>query len=302
MKYVFGLAGIAAALLFAGGASAQLPTDFSQTVITTTPLRGNTYMLMGEGGNITVAVGSDSILVVDSQFAPLYERIKAAITAISDLPVRYLVNTHHHGDHIGGNALFAADGATIVSQANMRTLLETGTVNGLTGNVTPPAAAEALPAETFDDMLTLRFGGRDAELGHPVGAHTSGDSFVRFRDADVLATGDIVTFGRYPNIDFANGGNINQMIEATDAYIAMVDDDTIIVPGHGALGNKESLIDYRAMLATSRDRVAALIAEGKTVDEIIAARPNADYDTAMNVDETRIGNWIRVVYYSLAPR
>jgi len=301
MKFQFGVALLGAAFLCATNAAAQLPTDFSQTVITTTDLRGGTYMLQGEGGNIVVAVGSDSILVVDSQFAPLYERIKAAISEISPLPVRYLVNTHHHGDHVGGNALFAADGATIVSQAMMRDLMADGTVNGLSGNFTPAAEPAALPTETYEEMHVLEFGGRTAELGHPPGAHTSGDTYVRFPDADVLVTGDIVTFGRYPNIDFANGGHINEMIRATEAYTAMADEDTIIVPGHGPVGNRDTLMAYRDMLVISRDRVLAMMAEGMTIDAMIAARPNNDYDLAMNVDETRIGNWIRVIHYSFAP-
>jgi glyoxylase-like metal-dependent hydrolase (beta-lactamase superfamily II) len=150
-------------------------------------------------------------------------------------------------------------------------------------------------------MHVLAFGGRTAELGHPYGAHTSGDTYVHFPDADVLVTGDIVTFGRYPNIDFANGGHINEMIRATEDYIAMADEDTIIVPGHGPVGNWDTLIAYRDMLVTSRERVMELMAEGMTVDEMIAARPNRDYDEAMNVDETRIGNWIRVIRYSFDP-
>jgi len=287
--------------LIGSAAQAQLPTDFSETVITTTPLRDDIYMLQGEGGNIVVAVADDGILVIDSQFEPLYGRIKAAIGEISSLPVRYLVNTHHHGDHTGGNAHFAEDGAIIVSHSNMRDLLALGSPNALRGTRNPPSPAVAVPTLTFDHAMTFQFGGLHAELGHPVDAHTNADTYVSFPEANILATGDIVTYGRYPNIDFALGGHIDRMISATEDFIAMVDDDTIIIPGHGPAGGKQGLIEYRDMLATSRDRVKAMMDQGHSLDQIIAARPNADYDQAMNVDERRIENWIRVIYYSYRP-
>jgi glyoxylase-like metal-dependent hydrolase (beta-lactamase superfamily II) len=287
--------------IFSPTASAQLPVDFSQTIVTTTELRDDIYMLQGEGGNIVVAVARDGLVVVDSQFAPLYDRIKTAIGEISSLPVRYLVNTHHHGDHTGGNAHFAEDGAIIVSHENMRDLLALGSPNALRGTQNPPAAPAAVPTLTYANRMTIELEGLRAELGHPGDAHTNGDTFITFPEANILVTGDIVTFGRYPNIDFALGGHIDRMISATDAFIAMVDDNTIVVPGHGAIGDKQSLIDYRQILSTSRDRVQAMMEQGHALDEIIAAQPNADYDQAMNVEQRRIDNWIRVIYYSYRP-
>ncbi len=183
----------------------------------------------------------------------------------------------------------------------MRDLLALGTVNGLTGVRTPPAEDAAIPTLTYTDRLTLELEGRTAQLGHPPDSHTNADSYIYFPDADVLVTGDIVTFGRYPNIDFTIGGHIDGMIEVTDLYIGMIGDDTKVVPGHGPVGDIETLREYRRMLATSRDRVRAAMAEGKSEDEIIAARPNADYDTAMNVEERRIANWVRVIYRSSEP-
>ena len=290
-----------AAAMFSTGAAAQLPTEFDHVVITTTELRGDLYMLQGEGGNMVVAVGDDGLLVIDTMFEPLYGRIKAAIEEISDLPVRYLVNTHHHRDHIEGNARFAADGAEIVSHEDMVPLVAEGSVSGLTGARVPPAPEAAIPTLTFSDALTLELQGLVAEVAHPGVSHTNADAYVYFPESDVLVTGDIVTFGRYPNIDFVYGGHIDLMIEATDAFIAMADEDTVIVPGHGPVGDRETLVEYREMLATSRDRVKALMDEGRSLDEIIAARPNADYDQAMNVEERRIENWIRVIYYSYQP-
>jgi glyoxylase-like metal-dependent hydrolase (beta-lactamase superfamily II) len=300
-RKLFGVAFVCFALTFSTTTYAQLPVDFSQTVITTTPVRDNIYMLQGEGGNIVVAVSKDCLVVVDSQFAPLYDRIKAAIGTVSDLPVCYLLNTHHHGDHTGGNALFAEDGAIIVSHQNMRELMALGSPNALRGTRNPPAPPAAIPTLTYENAMSIELSGLRVALGHPGDSHTNADTYINFPDANIFVTGDIVTFGRYPNIDFALGGHIDRMISVCDNFIAMINDDTIVVPGHGLIGDKQNLIDYRQMLAVSRDRVKALMDQGRLLDEIIAARPNADYDEAMNVETRRIENWIRVIYYSYRP-
>jgi glyoxylase-like metal-dependent hydrolase (beta-lactamase superfamily II) len=234
-------------------------------------------------------------------FEPLYDRIKTAIGEISDLPVRYLVNTHHHRDHIEGNARFAEDGAEIISQENMVPLVAGGSVSGLTDARVPPAPPAAIPRLVFADEMDIKMPGLTAELRYPGPSHTNADTYIVFPEQNVIVAGDIVTFGRYPNIDFVYEGHIQLMIDVTDRFIAMADDDTVIVPGHGPLGDKETLIGYREMLATSRDRVADLMVTGMPLTDIIAARPNADYDAAMNVDERRIENWIRVIYFSYNP-
>src|SRR5215218_6657639 len=212
---------LAGAVFTAGGACAQQappaasppPVDFPKVKIKTTDLGDNFYMLKGQGGNITVAVGKTGIIMVDGQFTPLHDKIKAAISTISSLPIKYLINTHYHGDHTGGNEAFAKDGATIVSDVNVKYRLAEGTTNGLTGVKTPPAAAGALPTKTYaGKMFKIRLPGRVADLHHIANAHTDGDTYVWFKTANVLATGDIFTNGRYPNIDFANGGNIRGMI------------------------------------------------------------------------------------------
>jgi glyoxylase-like metal-dependent hydrolase (beta-lactamase superfamily II) len=256
-------------------------------------------MLEGEGGNITVAVANDGVIMVDSQFAPLHDKIKAAITAITNLPIRYLLITHFHRDHTGGNEAFGTDGATIVAHESVKAHLASGTRNGLTGNVVPPAPPIALPKETFKDTMTVRLQGRAAELRHPADVHTDGDATIYFAEANVLATGDIVVFGRYPNIDFAYGGSIDGMIRGVDEVIAFAKDDTKIVPGHGPLGTKAMIREYRQMLVAVRERIQKLKAAGKSEDEVVAAKPNADYDAKFKVDERAIGNFIRVVYRSL---
>src|SRR5947199_6951314 len=186
--------------------------------------------------------------MVDGQFAPLHDKIKAAISTISNLPIKYLINTHYHGDHTGGNEAFAKDGVIIVADINVKNRLAAGTTNGLTGAKTPPAAAGALPAKTYTGAFKIRLSGRVADLKHIANAHTDGDTYVWFKTANVLATGDTFTNGRYPNIDFANGGSIRGMIAATEAYLKLANARTKIVPGHGPLADRAALTEYRAML------------------------------------------------------
>jgi glyoxylase-like metal-dependent hydrolase (beta-lactamase superfamily II) len=292
--------GLAAALaLWAAPALAQEQQDFSKVEIKTTDLGHNTYMLEGQGGNITVAVAGDGVIMVDGEFAPLHDKIKAAIAKLTNQPIRYLVNTHFHGDHTGGNAPFAKDGAVVVAQVNVKKRLAEGSVNGLNGTKTPPAAPDALPAKTYTGSMTLKLEGRTAVLRHIANAHTDGDTYVWFKDANVLSTGDTVTMGRYPNIDFANGGNIKGMIAATDAYLKLTNAQTKIVPGHGELATKAMVVQYRAMLVDARNRMAKLVKAGKTEDEVVAAKPFADYDTKLGVTPQQSTNFIRVVYHSL---
>lgn len=311
-------AALAAATLLAGAvlaqkAEAQAPAappappmvappmvDWAAIQIKTTDLGNKTYMLEGQGGNITVAVGSDAIIMIDGQFAPLSDKIKAAIRAISPLPIRYLVNTHYHGDHTGGNDNFAKDGAIIVAHDNIRIRLAAGTKNMLTGATVPPRAPEALPKETYvGGTWTLEAGGRKAQLTHVSNAHTDGDTWVYFADANVLSTGD--TFNnlkRYQNIDFGNGGDVRGMVRALETYIKASNDQTKIVPGHGPLATRADLFVFRDMLVTSRDRIEKLFNEGKSEQEVVAAKPLADLNaTWQNNEQHGIGH-TRNVYNS----
>jgi glyoxylase-like metal-dependent hydrolase (beta-lactamase superfamily II) len=298
----------ATALMLPGGAIAQQQPatppppliDWDKVQIKATDLGNKTYMLQGQGGNITVAVGSDGILMVDGQFAPLSERIKAAVKEISPLPIKYLVNTHFHGDHTGGNENFAKDGITIVAHDNIRVRLAAGTISGLTGAKIPPRPADALPKQTYvGGSLTLEVGGRKAKLTHIANAHTDGDTWVYFADANVLSTGD--TFNnlkRYQNIDFANGGDVRGMIRAIDTYLKVSDDNTKVVPGHGPLANKADLVTFRAMLVTSHDRILKLFNEGKSEEEVIALAPLADLDATWANNPQHAAAHTRNVYNS----
>ena len=238
--------------------------------------------------------------MVDGQFAPLSDKIKAAIKAISPLPIKYLINTHYHGDHTGGNENFAKDGVTVVAHDNLRVRLAAGTIQGLTGNKIAPRPAEALPKQTyFGGSMTLEVGGRKAVLTYVANAHTDGDTWVYFPDANVLCTGDTSNnLKKYQNIDFANGGDVRGMIRAQDAYLKAGNDATKIVVGHGPLASKKDVAEFRAMLVTARDRVEKLFNEGKTEEEVIALKPLADLDaTWARNPQDAIGN-TRNVYNS----
>jgi glyoxylase-like metal-dependent hydrolase (beta-lactamase superfamily II) len=288
------------AIWLAGPAGAQ-ERDFSKVEIKTTDLGHNTYRLEGLGGNITIAVGSDGIIMVDGQFAPLHDKILAAIRAISPLPIKYLVNTHFHGDHTGGNGPFQKnDGVTVVAQDNVRVRLAAGTTNGVTGAKTPPVAPEALPKQTYTGgSITLEVGGRKAILTHVNNAHTDGDTWVYFPDANVLCTGDTMNNNkRYQTIDFANGGDIRGAIRATEAFLKVANDDTKVMTGHGPLAKRADIVEYNAMLKTVRERIEKLVLEGKSEDEVIAMRPLKDLDAKWAADDKAAIAYLKMVYGS----
>jgi glyoxylase-like metal-dependent hydrolase (beta-lactamase superfamily II) len=294
------MAALAVSTIAFGGTAGAQSIDFSKVEIKTIDLGRNTYRLEGQGGNITVAVGTDGIIMVDGQFAPLHDKIKAAIAAISPLSIKYLVNTHFHGDHTGGNAGFQNEGATVVAQDNVRVRLAAGTMNGLTGIKTPPVAPEALPKQTYiGGSMTLEVGGRTAVLTHVNNAHTDGDTWVYFPDANVLCTGDTMNnTKRYQTIDFANGGDIRGAIRATEAFLALANEDTRVMTGHGPLAKKSDIAEYNAMLKVARERVEKLFKEGKTEAEVIAARPLNDLDAKWAANDEAAANFLKMVYNS----
>jgi cyclase len=292
------LAALAATTLFVAPAFAQ--QDFSKVEVKTTDLGNKTYMLEGAGGNVTIAVGTDGIIMVDTQFAPMHDKLMAAIKQISPLPIKQIIITHFHGDHTGGIAAFRKDGAAVLAEDNIRLRLMGGTTNGTNGNKTAPVPADALPTDTyFGGSKTIEVGGRKAIVSHVYNAHTDGDSYVYFPDANVLCTGDIMNNRhRYQQVDFANGGDIRGMIRATNAWLQLANDNTKIVVGHGPVATKANVAEYNAMVKTARERVEKLVKEGKTESEVVAAKPLADLDAKWAANDEQAKNWTRMVYNS----
>jgi cyclase len=271
--------------------------NFDQVQIQTEKLADGVYMLTGSGGNIGVCAGEDGVLMIDSQYAPLTEKIRAAVDAISDQPIRFLINTHWHSDHTGGNENLAKKGAVVFAHENVRKRMSTN--QSIFGNDVPASSKAALPVVTFDQGMTFYLNGNEIELLHIPHAHTDGDVLVHFPKPDVLHTGDIYFEGMYPFIDVSSGGSIDGMIRAVDKVLAMIDEDTIIIPGHGPLSNKEKLQGYRKMLATIRERVAQHLNDGKTLEEILAARPTQEFDAAMGQGFMNGERFVGLVYDSL---
>jgi glyoxylase-like metal-dependent hydrolase (beta-lactamase superfamily II) len=277
---------------------AQAPPDFSQVQIKTTKLAGNFYTLEGQGGTIGVLAGPDGVFMVDSQFAPLSEKIAAAIKQISDRPIRFLVNTHVHGDHTGGNENFGKMGVTILARENLRSRLEHPNpgANGQPGVPAPPAG---LPIITYDAPLTLRMDGEEIHLIPAPKAHTDGDTFVQFVNANVIMTGDFFRSIQFPNIDRANGGSLPGLIDALNAVIATAGPATKIVPGHGPVVDRSAVAAHRDMVVAIRDKVAKLVSEGKTQEQVIAAKPTADYDAKVQQAGTTADRFVGQLYAEL---
>jgi cyclase len=290
----------AATMLASGAAKAQRP-DPAPVRIGITDLGRKTYMLEGQGGNILVVVGDDGIIMVDAELAPLHDRIKAAITENTSLPIKYLVDTHFHGEQTGGNAPFHRDGAIIVAQDNVRVRLLAGTMNGPNYNSSPPAPSDAIPTETYvGGSKTVAVRGREALLTHAVNAHTDGDSWIYLADADVIFTGDLFyNNGRYPTIDTGNGGDIRGMVRANDAFLALATAETRIASSRGsAVAGKAQVAAFRDMLAAARDRMATMVGKGMTEEEAQAAKPFADLDAKWAGNERDSVNFVRMAYNS----
>src|SRR5882762_9542760 len=246
--------------------------------VTVQKLRGNVSVLMGAGGNIAVHPGRDGKLLIDAGFAGARPKIIDALASITSDPIKHLINTHWHFDHTDGNEWLHSAGAAILAQEKTRKHLSTTTrVEGW--NFTfPPAPAGAIPAEVFENERIVHLNGTTVALKHYVPAHTDSDISVHFTDADILHVADTFWNGYYPFIDYSTGGSIDGMIRATEANLAKVTDKMIVIPGHGAVGDKSHLTFYRDLLVGTRDKVAALKKQGKSLDEIIAAKPTAATD------------------------
>jgi cyclase len=255
------------AALAAGAGFAQ--DGFDTVEIVVRPVTGNIYYLEGRGGNIGVSVGADGVLMIDSQFAQLSDRIVATVRTLSDRDILFLINTHLHGDHTGGNANIAGLGVPIVAHENVRARMA----------LTAAADARAsLPLVTFGDRITFHLNGEDVDVFRVPPAHTDGDSYIHFRDSDVLHLGDVFRTTGYPVIDLNNGGTLRGTLEAIDIAIALAGPDTRVIPGHGELSSRADLIEFRELIVEVERRVAQSIDQGMTLEQVIAAAPTADLD------------------------
>jgi cyclase len=264
------------AMLAAPVALAQ--QDLSQVEIQTQKLTDSVYMMTGAGGNLGLSVGEDAVFLIDDQFAPLTPKIQAAIAKITDKPVKFVLNTHWHFDHTGGNENLGKAGGLVIAHENVRKRLSAEGFIEFLGMKTKPEPKVALPVVTFTRDLTFHLNGDELFVHHVARAHTDGDAIVQFRKSNVIHMGDAFFNKIYPFIDTSSGGTVGGVISAADLVLRLADDDTKIIPGHGPLGNKADLQEYRDMLAAVSGRVRQLVRQGRTLEQVIAAKPTAKYD------------------------
>ncbi len=286
-------------LILAGAGTTSEAQDFSKVQIQTEHVTGNISVLTGGGGNVGVSTGNDGVLLIDASYAPLADRIRAAVAALSGKPVRFVVNTHWHQDHTGGDDAFARAGAVIVAQENVRKRVGTAQYNEFFKRTTPPLPGSALPMVTFSRDITFHLNGDEIAVFHINPAHTDGDAVVQFRKSNVIHTGDLYFNGMYPFIDVSAGGSIDGMIAASDRLLRLCDGKTKVIPGHGPLSDREGLAAYRAMLAAIRDRVVDGIRAGKTLDEIVASRPTQAFDPVWGKGFMKPDLFVKIVHAGL---
>lgn len=283
--------------LTAAGAYAQ-GVDFSKVEIKVNKVADNFYSLDGNGGTIGVLTGPDGVFMVDGQFAPLSNKIVAAIKTVSDKPIRFMVNTHVHGDHTGGNENFGKMGVTLIAREQLRNRLMHP--NPLAnGQPATPTLAIGLPVITYNGQLLMHMNGENIRMIAINAAHTDGDTMVRFENDDIIMTGDFYRSVQYPNIDRANGGSLNGMINGLGQVVANSGPNTKIIPGHGATVGRDAVIAHRDILLATRDRVAKMIAEGKSEDDCVAAAPTADSDSKIKEIGMTRDRFVRQVYQEL---
>jgi glyoxylase-like metal-dependent hydrolase (beta-lactamase superfamily II) len=262
-----------AAALLAQPAAAQNQQDFSTVEIKVHKVADHVYYLEGRGGNVGLSVGDDGVVMVDDQFAPLSEKIVAAIRTVSNGDIRFLVNTHVHGDHTGGNENFGKMGVPILAQENVRLrLAKSGGPNG------SAAPAAALPVLTYTDGVTLHVNGEDLRVVRLPPAHTDGDSMIEFTGSNAIHVGDVFRTTGYPVIDLNNGGSAKGTLEALARVIEAAGPETKVIPGHGEVSSREDVRAFRDMVQQVYDRVSGMIKQGMTLEQVVAAKPTAEFD------------------------
>ena len=276
--------------------------NFDTVQVRTIKAGEGVYMLTGLGGNIGVSSGPDGVILVDDQYAPLTEKIRAALAGLNPGPIRFILNTHWHFDHTGGNENFGKGGVVIVAHENVRRRMSAEQFMTSFPQVVPASPSGALPVVTFTDAVTFYYNGDSISAFHVPPAHTDGDVIVWFRHANVIHMGDTFFNGRYPLVDLASGGSSDGFITAADRVLALSDANTKIIPGHGPLGDRVALQAFRTMMTTVRDRIKQAIAAGRTLDQVKAAKPTADFDAVWGNGRITPTLFVEILYQDLSRR
>lgn len=270
--------------------------NFDDVELETTAVAGSVHAIYGRGGNIGVSAGSDGVFLIDDQFAPLSDKIKAEVAALGAGEVRFIVNTHWHFDHTGGNEIFSGDGALIVAHHNVRERMSVDQFIEAFDREVPASPESALPVVTFDDGVTFHLNDDEIRVIHVPEAHTDGDAIVHFVKANVIHAGDTVWTSGYPFIDVGSGGGIDGVIAAADLMLENSDSETRVIPGHGRITDRAGLQGYRDMLAAVASSIRKLIADGKSLEEIQAAKPTAAFDAKWGNGSFKPDRWVAMVY------
>ncbi len=288
-------------LLFIAILFASFNSTFAQdkkVEFTSFQLSDTIYMLRGRGGNVGISAGEDGLYIIDDQISPVTTELLQAIRKISDKPIRFVINTHCHADHTGGNETIGAAGSVIIAHDNIRKRMNTEQVSIFSNSTTPPYAKEALPVVTFNDRLSLHLNGESATAYYVANGHTDGDSIIHFPVSNVIHMGDMFFNGLYPYVDLDAGGAIQGMIKAADLALSMANESTHIIPGHGPLGNTQELKTYRDFLVKASSNVQELIDEGMDLQQIIAASPNKEWDDTLGKVWITPAQFVTFIYNS----
>lgn len=287
-------------VLLALHAASSAAQEQPKPAIETETVAPGVYVLYGQGGNIGVSVGSDGMFLIDDQYANLTDKVIEALAKLSAEPPRFVLNTHWHGDHTGGNENLAAHGSVIVAHDRVRARMSAEQFSEFFQHTTPASPPKALPVVTFNDSLSLHVNGDELRGTYAPRGHTDGDVFIHFRAANVIHAGDLMFAGMYPFIDLDSGGSVAGVIAAVDRMVELANDGTRVIPGHGKVTDRAGLVEYRKMLAVTSDRMRELVKAGKTLDEVLAAKPNADYDGQLGWSFITVERYIQILYRDAA--